>query len=151
MNSARAYADPTSATGLLQRPAESSAALQLTTSLDVLSEVLPPEKIFYLQVSDGAGSRRVAPADLQRAAAEQGISPLYAWSNAWRPLPYMDEVCPRDKAQNAEDEQGWGGYLPVAEVCEAVLKTGWRGPWSYEVRRWPMCGCRSWSSEVGGA
>ena len=39
----------------------------------------------------------------------------------------MDIVCPRD------DKESWGGYLPVADVCQAVLKTGWRGPWSYEV------------------
>lgn len=28
---------------------------------------------------------------------------------------------------------GFGGYLPVLDVIRAVLKTGWRGPWSYEV------------------
>jgi len=27
----------------------------------------------------------------------------------------------------------WDSYLPVNDVVEAVLKTGWRGAWSYEV------------------
>ena len=69
----------------------------------------------------------MTPDALRKTAAEQGINPLYAWSNAWRPLPYMDEVYPR------EDKESWGGYLPVLDVCDAVLRTGWRGPWSYEV------------------
>ncbi|OCH85492.1 hypothetical protein OBBRIDRAFT_798139 [Obba rivulosa] len=32
-----------------------------------------------------------------------------------------------------EPGQRWEEYLPVVDVCEAVLKTGWRGPWSFEV------------------
>ncbi|EKM57748.1 uncharacterized protein PHACADRAFT_170959 [Phanerochaete carnosa HHB-10118-sp] len=28
---------------------------------------------------------------------------------------------------------GFGGYLPVLDVIREVLRTGWRGPWSYEV------------------
>ncbi|KAL7277108.1 hypothetical protein ACG7TL_008953 [Trametes sanguinea] len=122
---ARAYADPTTADGLLRDPPAGSANTQLASSLRALSTTVPPEKIFYFQISDG--SRRATPDALRKAAKEQGIDPLYAWSNAWRPLPYMDTVCPR------ADKDSWGGYLPVADVCEAVLKTGWKGPWSYEV------------------
>ncbi|KAL1948755.1 hypothetical protein VTO73DRAFT_10561 [Trametes versicolor] len=122
---ARAYADPTVANGLLQHSPEGSAILHLASSLKALATTLPPEKIFYLQISDG--SRRVTPEALQKSAEEQGVSPLYAWSNAWRPLPNMDTVCPRGGGKT------WGGYLPVIDVCEAVLRTGWRGPWSYEV------------------
>lgn len=124
---ARAYADPTSANGLIQHPPEGSAIMQLSASLKALATTVPKEKIFYFQISDG--SRKISPDALLQSAKEQGIDPLYAWSNAWRPLPYMDEVCARD------DKQGWGGYLPVLDVCDAVLRTGWRGPWSYEVRR----------------
>ncbi len=123
---ARAYADPTSRNGLIQNPPEGSAVMHLASSLKALATTVPPEKIFYFQISDG--SRKVAPDELLKAAKDQGIAPLYAWSNAWRPLPYMDTVCPR------QDGKSWGGYLPVLDVCEAVLKTGWRGPWSYEVR-----------------
>ncbi|KAI0754176.1 xylose isomerase-like protein [Daedaleopsis nitida] len=122
---ARAYADPTSANGLIQHPPEGSAIMQLSASLKALATTVPKEKIFYFQISDGA--RKIAPDALLRIAKEQGIDPLYAWSNAWRPLPYMDEVCARN------DKEGWGGYLPVLDVCDAVLRTGWRGPWSYEV------------------
>ncbi|TBU25420.1 xylose isomerase-like protein [Dichomitus squalens] len=122
---ARDYADPTSANGLLQDSPSGSALMELSSSLKALATTVPPEKIFYFQISDG--SHKVKPDALKRTAAEQGISPLYAWSNAWRPLPYMNEVCPR------EDKQSWGGYLPVLDVCDAVLRTGWRGPWSYEV------------------
>ncbi|RPD60257.1 xylose isomerase-like protein [Lentinus tigrinus ALCF2SS1-7] len=122
---ARAYADPTSRNGLLQDPPEGSAVMHLASSLKALAITVPPEKIFYFQISDG--SRKVAPDTLLQEAKDQGIGPLYAWSNAWRPLPYMDEVCPR------KDGESWGGYLPVLDVCEAVLRTGWRGPWSYEV------------------
>jgi len=35
----------------------------------------------------------------------------------------------------SEIERGaqWEEYLPVVDVCAAVLKTGWTGPWSFEV------------------
>ncbi|KAI0821836.1 xylose isomerase-like protein [Trametes gibbosa] len=122
---ARAYADPTAANGLLQHPPEGSAIMQLVSSLKALAVTLPPEKIFYLQISDG--SRRIPPIVLRKVAEDQGISPLNAWSNAWRPIPDMDHIYPR------RDRSSWGGYLPVLEVCEAAVKTGWRGPWSYEV------------------
>ncbi|KAI0667234.1 xylose isomerase-like protein [Trametes maxima] len=122
---ARAYADPTSPNGLLQDAPEGSAVMQLASSVKALAATVPPEKIFYLQISDG--SRKVTPDVLKESAEKQRIAPLYAWSNAWRPVPYMDAVCPRS------NKESWGGYLPVLDVCEAVLQTGWRGPWSYEV------------------
>ncbi|KAH9939481.1 xylose isomerase-like protein [Amylocystis lapponica] len=66
------------------------------------------------------GSRNVTPDALRQSAQEQGISPLYAWSNAWRPVPFMDEACGRRQRGDA-----LCGYLPVVD-------DGWRGPWSYE-------------------
>ncbi|PCH35139.1 xylose isomerase-like protein [Wolfiporia cocos MD-104 SS10] len=125
---ARAYADPTSADGLLQHPSGGSSQEMLSASLSALAKTIPPNKIFYFQISDGA--RRHRPDDLTASAKKQGISPLYAWSNAWRPLPFQDEV----ECREGDEARSYGGYLPVVDVCEAVLRTGWRGPWSFEVR-----------------
>jgi len=108
--SAREYADPTSPSGL------SSSADSLPSSLQELTTTIPPSKIFYFQISDGA---RVDPIQLKKEAEEGGIRPLYLWSNKYRPLPYA--------------KKEWKGYLPVVDVIDAVLKTGWKGPWSYEV------------------
>lgn len=91
----------------------------LASSLEALTSVLSENasKIFYLQISDGAF---VDPSTLSKKAADQGIHALYAWSNEYRPLPFQGGAL--------------GGFLPVMSVISAVLKTGWRGPWSYEVR-----------------
>ncbi|CCM00629.1 uncharacterized protein FIBRA_02666 [Fibroporia radiculosa] len=124
---ARTYADPTSPNGLLHHSPGGSALHTLGISLSALAKTIPPEKIFYLQISDG--SRRHDVDALIKSAAEQNIDPLYAWSNAWRPLPYQDEI----EGREGNEEGAYGGYLPVVAVCEAVLKTGWRGPWSFEV------------------
>ena len=117
---ARAYADPTSGDSKLPGAQE-----RLADSLSALSKAISPEKIFYFQISDG--SYRHGVDALKQTAEEQGIDPLYAWSNAWRPLPFQDEI------EGRSGVEGYGGYLPVVEICEAVVKTGWKGPWSYEV------------------
>ncbi|KAA1477573.1 hypothetical protein DENSPDRAFT_614224 [Dentipellis sp. KUC8613] len=49
--------------------------------------------------------------------------PLYAWSNAWRPMPFMDEL----------EDENFQGHLPIVYIAEAVVRLGWRGPFSYEV------------------
>ncbi|TFY70739.1 hypothetical protein EVG20_g2273 [Dentipellis fragilis] len=104
---ARAYADPMSERRIL-----ASAQEQLSRSLadltTVFSEPAAREKIFYFQISDG--SRKVSPEELKKTAEEQGIPPLHAWSNAWRPLPFMDEL----------EDENFQGYLPIVDVVEAV-------------------------------
>lgn len=133
ISTARTYADPTSHNGLLQHIPGESALTTLSASLSALSRTIPPSKIFYFQISDGA--RRHSVDELRASAAKQGISPLYAWSNAWRPLPFQDEI----EGREGNEAGAYCGYLPVVDVCDAVLKTGWRGPWSFEVR--PRCRC----------
>ncbi|EJC99142.1 xylose isomerase-like protein [Fomitiporia mediterranea MF3/22] len=90
----------------------------LSESLTDLTHMLSQhtDKIFYLQISDGS---RIDPHALEAEAKAQGIHPLYAYSNAYRPLPFQKVSRP--------------GFLPVLDVICAVLATGWRGPWSYEV------------------
>ena len=90
----------------------------LTKSLENLTATLRKhhDKIFYLQISDAI---RVDVEELAAKARQQKIHPLYAWSNEFRPLPFQDE---------------YKGFLPVMNVISAILNTGWRGPWSYEVR-----------------
>ncbi|GJE85429.1 xylose isomerase-like protein [Phanerochaete sordida] len=135
---ARAYAAPTSPSRMLP-----DAEDRLAVSLANLSKTVPASKIFYFQISDG--SRNVSPGALASEAKRQGIDPLYAWSNAWRPLPYMDAAVEALRADAGSADMfalglgegvvqgGFGGYLPVMDVTRAVLETGWRGPWSYEV------------------
>ncbi|KIJ40275.1 hypothetical protein M422DRAFT_209897 [Sphaerobolus stellatus SS14] len=106
---AQGYADPTRPDGI------STEAKDFNASLEALSSTIPPSKILYLQISDAS---HVNPSELVKEAKDQGMRPLYMWSNKYRPLPYAKK---------------WNVYLPVNDVVEAVLKTGWRGPWSYEV------------------
>lgn len=72
---------------------------------------MPPEKIFFLQISD---AYRVDP-PLSTEPDSQGLRPRGRWSHGYRPLPYD------------------GGYLPVVEFTKAVLATGFRGWMSIEV------------------
>ncbi|KZT18672.1 xylose isomerase-like protein [Neolentinus lepideus HHB14362 ss-1] len=127
---ARAYADPCSPNGLLQ---SASPQVTLSTSLKQLVAELTPHahKIFYLQISDGAGPHNAlfSSTTLKEEAREQRVDPRYVWSNKWRPVPFMDEIVEGSGC----GESSFGGYLPVVDVVEAVVRTGWRGPWSYEV------------------
>lgn len=103
------WADPTTADGLLDKPKEKREA-DLKSSLDKLAATVPKDKIFFLQISDAYKPKT----PFHRDVDESGTRPRGRWSHDFRPLPYQ-------------------GYLPVAAVTKAVLKTGFRGWFSYEV------------------
>lgn len=79
-------------------------APSLADSLVSLTETLKPhiDKIFYLQISDAAlppappSSRVSMPPStdahelnaVEKAAKDKDVHVLYAWSDAWRPLPF---------------------------------------------------------------
>ena len=73
-----------------------------------LSLTIPAEKIFCLQISDAY--KVPQPIQLQNS----GPRPRRVWSDHFRPLPFE-------------------GYLPVADFVRAVLDTGYRGWFSYEI------------------
>ncbi|KAI1748800.1 3-dehydroshikimate dehydratase [Xylaria castorea] len=105
------WADPRTTSGL--REGEEAADLEgkWTESLRELAATVPPEKIFLLQISD---AYKMDP-PLGSEPDDQGLRPRGRWSHDYRPLPYD------------------GGYLPVKEFLDAVLKTGFRGWLSVEV------------------
>lgn len=71
---------------------------------------MPADKIYLLQISDAYKLKSpITEAD------EEGLRPRGRWSHDFRPVPFQ------------------GGYLPVVDVARAVLKTGFRGWFSYEV------------------
>ncbi|EEY16552.1 3-dehydroshikimate dehydratase [Verticillium alfalfae VaMs.102] len=76
-----------------------------------LAKTVPPEKVFFLQISD---AYLMGP-PLKDSSDESGTRPRGRWSHDYRPLPYD------------------GGYLPIVEFLEAVLMTGFRGWLSVEV------------------
>ncbi|CAK4029754.1 Hypothetical predicted protein [Lecanosticta acicola] len=75
-----------------------------------LSNTIPKEKIFLLQISDAY--RLKEPLEAREI---DGMRPRARWSHDFRPLPF--------------DE----GYLPVVDFTRAVLDTGFRGWFSYEI------------------
>lgn len=99
------WADPTATDGRLA----SFRADRWTRSLDDLAKEVPKDKIYLLQVSDA-----YKPSKPLEDKAIDGMPPLGRWSHDYRPVPPQ-------------------GYLPVAEVAAAVLKTGFRGWFSMEV------------------
>jgi len=103
-------ADPTTASGYIEGINGERLHERWKDSLNDLATSVPADKIYLLQISDGYRMNPpVAGED------EAGQRPRSRWSHAYRPLP-----CD-------------GGYLPVREVLDAVLATGFRGWLSVEV------------------
>ena len=102
------WGDPTTSSGLLE---DGRSREQLTKdwkqSCDALAETVPAEKIFFLQISDAYKLK-------EPFTNESSMRPRARWSSDRRPLPFE-------------------GYLPVVDFTKAVLKTGFRGWFSYEI------------------
>lgn len=102
------WGDPSTSSGVLDKPQE-QLEKDFAASMEKLAKTVPKEKIYLLQISDAYKLKEPI-----READEEGLRPRGRWSHDFRPLPFK-------------------GYLPVVEVTKAVLKTGFRGWFSYEV------------------
>ena len=107
------WADPTTASGLIEEPGLSTTELdsRFKKSLQELSKSVPPEMIYFFQISD---AYKMEP-PMENKVDESGLRPKGRWSHDFRPIPFN------------------GGYLPVVEVVRAVLGTGYKGWFSVEV------------------
>jgi sugar phosphate isomerase/epimerase len=105
------WADPTTESGLDETCSTENLVMKFTKSLTHLANTIPKDKIYLLQISDAYKMKQPMGKDVD----ESGLLPKARWSHAYRPLPFN------------------GGYLPVVHVTAAVLKTGFRGWFSYEV------------------
>ncbi|KAI0475769.1 3-dehydroshikimate dehydratase [Xylariaceae sp. FL0804] len=107
------WADPTTASGLLEGDGLNAETRdqRWRQSLEDLARTVPAEKIYLLQISDAY--RMDQP--ISPEPDEAGLRPRGRWSHDYRPLPYD------------------GGYLPVRDFLDAVLKTGFRSWLSVEV------------------
>jgi sugar phosphate isomerase/epimerase len=105
------WADPRTSSGLLEDVSKDELEQRFHKSLEELSKTIPKDKIYLLQISDAYK----VPQPLNSERDDSGLLPRGRWSHDFRPLPYN------------------GGYLPVADVAKAVLETGFRGWFSYEV------------------
>lgn len=104
---AREYADPYVASG--KRVNADENVEQSCRELASISS----SRIFFLQVADG---RYMCPP--MTPPTDPSVPPLRPWSRSSRLYP-----C----------EQARGGYLPVNRFVDAVMQTGYAGPWSLEV------------------
>jgi len=105
------WADPTTESGLDETTSRKALEARFTQSLEDLTNTIPADKIYLLQISDAYKLEQPMSKDVD----ESGLRPRGRWSHDYRPLPFN------------------GGYLPVVQVTKAVLKTGFRGWFSYEV------------------
>ncbi|KAJ8604640.1 hypothetical protein MRB53_041738 [Persea americana] len=104
------WADPRTHSGKIEGKSAQQMEEDFDASLAELTRVVPAEKIYLLQISDAYKLKNpITTAD------ESGLRPRGRWSHDFRPVPFA------------------GGYLPVTRVAQAVLKTGFRGWFSYEV------------------
>lgn len=108
----REWADPGNASGLLSDPEREA---NFSSSLADLTRVVKAEEIFFLQISDGY-KKHITRDHPDWNETTPGAREI--WSHSYRPLPY---------------DSGRPGYLPVKEVTQAILATGFRGWFSYEV------------------
>ncbi|KAI9745730.1 MAG: hypothetical protein M1818_001266 [Claussenomyces sp. TS43310] len=103
------WADPTTKSGLIETySSKEELERKFHDSLAELARTVPKDKIYLLQISDAY--RPIEP--LEKSGVQR---PRGRWSQNYRPLPFS------------------GGYLPVVDVAKAVLKTGTRCWFSYEV------------------
>ncbi|TLD39155.1 3-dehydroshikimate dehydratase [Venturia nashicola] len=105
------WADPTTESGLIESLSKDELRQKFQNSLELLSKTVPADKIYLLQISDAYRPKQ----RINNKEDGSGLRPRGQWSHDFRPLPFN------------------GGYLPVVEVTKAVLKTGFRGWFSFEV------------------
>ncbi|BGP52316.1 hypothetical protein JCM10450v2_008287 [Rhodotorula kratochvilovae] len=103
------WADPYAEDGRLGPDVDA----KLEQNLDELVRRVPGDKIFFYQVADGAFmSPPLTP------PTDASIPRIRPWSRSHRLFPL---------------EHSRGAYLPVSRFSDAVLATGYEGPWSLEV------------------
>ena len=108
----RQYADPCTSSGVVEDVEDPYA--NLMDSLKQIGKV-PSDKIFFLQIGDA----RKMPSPLTPSPNPEEPRPArMIWSRGNRLFP-----CERER----------GAFLPVREFVEAVVRAGYRGPWSIEV------------------
>jgi sugar phosphate isomerase/epimerase len=104
------WGDPTSSSGMLET---GTSATEVTktwqASCQRLVDTIQADKIYLLQISDA-----YKPEEPFKTEDIDGMRPRARWSGAFRPLPFE-------------------GYLPVVDFTKAVLQTGFRGWFSYEI------------------
>jgi sugar phosphate isomerase/epimerase len=105
------WGDPTTKSGLIESESREELRKRFQSSLDELSQVIPRDKIYLLQISDAYKPQRPLDPNLD----ESGLRPKGRWSRSLRPMPFD------------------GGYLPIVDVAKAVLRTGFRGWFSMEI------------------
>jgi len=105
------WGDPTTASGMLEDGrSKEQIERDWQASCTKLGQTIPKEKIFFLQISDAY--RPKTPFSTQEI---DGLRPRGRWSHDFRPFPFQ------------------GGYLPVVDFARAVLQTGFRSWFSYEI------------------
>lgn len=119
------YGDPTTANGLASSGNQNQQKLEsdFHTSLLDLSNTVPAEKIYLLQISDAyklsvpfeKDDDEIGVGRGKDAEEQGGLKARGRWSMKYRPRPFN------------------GGYLPVVDVAKAVLATGFRGWFSMEI------------------
>ena len=109
----REWADPESDTGLIQGYSERELSAKFEASMQALTESIPGDKIYYVQISDGL--KMVPPIKEGHPAYEKGKPARGQWSHAYRPLPYEN------------------GYLHWMTALKGFLRTGFRGWCSMEI------------------
>jgi sugar phosphate isomerase/epimerase len=104
------WADPTTESGIREDLSKPDLDKNFEGSLNELSQTVNGSKVFLLQISDAYKPDR----PISKNENSSGLRPRAQWSHDFRPLPFC-------------------GYLPVVDVVKAVLQTGFRGWFSYEV------------------
>lgn len=105
------WADPRTKSGLLEDVSRKELDKRWSASPKEMSETVPAEKIFLLQISDAYKMDNPIPDKVDK----DGLRPRGQWSHDYRPLPYD------------------GGYLPTNDFLKATLDTGFEGWLSIEV------------------
>lgn len=105
------WGDPTTSSGMVEDGrGHEKVDKDWQVSCQRLADIVPAEKIFFLQISDAYKPKQ----PFSKEADKDGLRPRGRWSHDFRPLPFE-------------------GYLPVVDFTKAVLKTGFRGWFSYEI------------------
>jgi len=101
------FGDPSTKSGYLEEFHSAELGSRWRHSLTELEHTVPADKIFLLQISDAYKMEPPLQETKERARS--------VWSHDYRPLPFS------------------GGYLPIQDFFDSVLRTGFRGWLSVEV------------------